>query len=113
MKYGSIDNLIESGVGSDLTPEVGMGVTLLYWTDRTPATIVAVSKNGNSFICQADNYKRLDKNGMSDAQSYEYSPNPNGAIYKVRKNNKGLWVRVGTTLNCMLGVRERYFDYSF
>jgi len=107
MQYGSMTNLLESGVGRSLIPEVGMGVTLLSWTDRSPATIVAVSKNGNSFICQEDSWVRTDKNGMSECQEYTYTPNPNGMTYKVRKNKAGLWVRTGTTLNVMLGHKER------
>jgi len=113
MKYGGLTNLMESGVGRTLTPEVGMGVTLLSWTDRSPATIVAVAKNGNSFICQEDSWVRTDKNGMSDCQEYTYSPNPDGMTYRVRKNKAGLWVRVVTTLNVVLGSRERYYDFSF
>lgn len=48
-------------------PEVGMGATLLHWSDRSPATIIKVFTIGKllAIEVQDDKYKRIDKNGMS------------------------------------------------
>jgi hypothetical protein len=59
-------------------PAVGMGITVLMWTDRMPGTIISVSASGKSFKYQADTATRIDENGMSDAQTYEYGPDPSG-----------------------------------
>lgn len=111
---GSLVNLLMSG-SKDSTPTVGMGATILQWTDRTACTIVEVSKN--RIVVQEDNAIRTDKNGMSDSQDYRYEPNPNGSktAFTLRKN--GAWVREGEAMKggqrVSIGVRDHYYDYSF
>jgi len=79
---------------------------------------------------QADDYKRIDTNGMSEDQDYEFTPNientvhylksekiqtKNGVmkIYQpVRWNNKtNRWNKGGTAVT--LGHRKAYYDFSF
>lgn len=83
MTYGSINNLMMARSATP-TPEVGMGATELLWSDRHPYTITAISPKGNEFVVQEDKAVRTDRNGMSDSQSYEYSPNPDGPKRLVR-----------------------------
>ena len=115
MTTGSfINNLMQDAITP--APEVGMGATMISWTDRQPATIIEVSKSGKKITIQTDIATRTDDNGMSDAQSYTFEPNPNGYTeeYSLRKN--GRWVRVGDDLNgssLLIGYREEYYDYSF
>ena len=107
-------------------PVVGMGATLLGWTDRHPATVVEVtkSKKGEWIITvQEDNAQRTDNNGFSESQSYEYTANPDGhkSMFRyedgkgwreVRKNPKGRLVLTGGG-GVRIGEREKYHDFSF
>lgn len=125
---GSLINHLEARatIGQP-TPEVGMGVTMLGWTDRSPGTIFSVQRIGRSTIIEvrADDYKRTDSNGMSEGQEYTYTTNPQGhAQYfrakdedaewvSVRKSREtGRWVKTGRT-GLRIGQRERYYDFSF
>ncbi len=98
------------------TPAVGMGATELQWTDRSPYTIVEV-KSASRIVVQADSSKRIDGNGMSESQDYEYSPNPNGRKVVVTLRKNGRWVaegqpaKNGTTF--AIGYRDAYHDFSF
>ena len=104
---GSLINhfLAKNGV----IPEIGMGATICGWTDRYPATIVKIT--ATQVHVQIDNYTRVDNNGMSESQDYEYSPNPDAPIRIFRKTKKGLKNACGDYLS--IGRRERYYDYSF
>lgn len=126
MKFGyetaSFVNHLYSSAKSP-EPEVGMGATILMWTDRQPATVVEVNHKKRYIVVQEDNAKRIDTDGMSESQEYEYSPNPEASRQIYRKMKDGRWVRHyvnpdtnrlvkdGTAL--MLGRREKYHDYSF
>ena len=116
MAYGSLINAY-SGTKAGLVPEVGMGATQLFWTDRVASTVIEVSASGKSVTVQRDKAIRTDDFGMSDAQSYRYEPNPEGgtAVYTLRKN--GQWIRKGDPLRggqrLGLGYRSHYYDYSF
>lgn len=105
------------------TPTVGMGATILGWTDRHPATIIEVWKKDYVVAVQEDHAFRTDKNGMSESQEYTYFPNCAGNIsyyrfvdgrwQSVRMNFKtGRWVKTeGSGLR--IGEREKYHDFSF
>lgn len=99
-------------------PEPGMGATILMWTDRHAATIVAVSPSGKQVTIQEDKATRTDNLGMTDSgQNYTYEPNPNAPhrVYTLRKN--GAWVLKGDPINggqrIAIGHRDHYYDYSF
>ena len=121
-----INHLYSRQTKGQADPVVGMGATLLGWTDREGATIVEVTKTkaGAWLIAvQEDNAKRIDSNGMSESQEYEYSPNPDAGKQwfrfdegkgwrSVRFNDKGRWVLVdGDGLRT--GDRDKYHDFSF
>lgn len=103
MQYGSLINTISDGRGS--APFVGMPATILHWTDRSPATVIAVT--ACTVTVQEDKATRIDKNGMSDAQDYSYERDPEGAIKRFHKTKKGVFKGL------LLGHREKYHDYSF
>lgn len=117
---GSLVNLI-SGNAKYPEPEVGMGATLLGWTDRNPATIVSVKKNkeGKAVAVEItrDEYKRIDSNGMSECQEYEYTPVKDAPRSTYTKRKNGAWVRAGESMKggarLAIGQRERYYDFSF
>lgn len=132
MKLGTqtasvINNIMSREVIGQPEPFVGMGATLLGWTDRYPATIVQVCKNKAGAIVeiqvQEDNAVRIDSNGMSESQEYEFTPNPNGACSRYKMDRKGMWreIRMGDKGRMVftggrglkIGVRGKYYDFSF
>lgn len=116
MRTGSLVNHL-MGESTSPEPAVGLGATILYWSDRHPATVVEVSKSGKAITVQEDNAKRTDNNGLSESQEYEYSENPNGRkmVFSLRKN--GAWVEKNSSMQngvrLLLGSRNKYYDYSF
>lgn len=97
-------------------PTVGMGATMLFWTDREACTVVEVSKDGKTVLVQEDTATRTDNNGMSDCQSYAYSPDPNGGKHTYTLRRNGRWVRKGDSMRgagLRLGTRDHHHDYSF
>jgi hypothetical protein len=123
---GSLTNWLLSGVKGQPEPVVGMGATLLAYTDRYAGTITRVFEERGVLMVdvQEDDAKRTDNNGMSEMQEYAYSPNPNGRV-KTFKLYKGGWQAVyksqvtgrwkmdpgGNGLR--IGERRKYNDFSF
>lgn len=113
----SLTNRYLADCSGNVKPEVGMPATLLYWSDRKPATVIRVSRSGREVAIQRDRATRIDDNGMSEGQVYEFQRDPGGLIevFTLRKN--GRWVekgmRMGQGLRLGLGYREEYYDYSF
>jgi hypothetical protein len=108
MEFGSLINLVST---STTKPEVGMGCTICFWTDRKAGTIVKVTPKG--IEVQEDTSIRTDNNGMSEVQSYQHITNTNGTIYKFRLNKKGQYRNTSTGLKALVGVRNAYYDYCF
>jgi hypothetical protein len=108
---GSLINHIYSQ-GNGPTPEVGMGCTILRWTDRSAGTVVWVSKTGKTIKVQDDKAIRADTNGMSEAQEYTYERDETAPIRVFRLTKKG-WRGQGGGPGLSLGFRRAYHDYSF
>lgn len=123
---GSLVNHIHSrATRGQPEPVVGMGATVLHYTDRSPATIIEVTKIGKylAIVVQGDNAKRIDTNGMSECQTYEYTPNPEGGKTTYRFKNEAWeaiyfntdtkrWKKSGGS-GLRIGEREKYHDFSF
>lgn len=113
----SLTNNFMADSNGHVKPEVGMPATLLYWSDRKPATVTRVSPSGREVTVQRDRSKRIDDNGMSEGQVYEYERDPHAVseVFTLRKN--GRWVekgrKMGQGLRLGLGYREEYYDFSF
>ena len=98
--YGCLSNRLEEGKTFVKEIKVGDGVTEYFYSDRKPYEVVEVINQKHIFIRTMD-YKRLDSNGMSDAQDYEYISNEknpkielvlrNNVWYKVNYINKAVW----------------------
>ena len=135
---GSLINILARNgcYSSDNEPHVGMGATYNSYSDRHPLTVINVikKKNHEIIVCREDKAVRVDKNGMSESQEYEYSPNPDGRVYYLRskkvvsscgkpakvyeqvvKNEEsGRWNVVKHNRNPVnFGERNKYHDYSF
>lgn len=100
-------------------PEVGMGCTELFCSDRKAATIVEISKSGKQLWVVRDKAVRTDNNGMSESQEYEFTPQEdcgtNRRHYKLRKT--GHWVEAGANMihgtRLLIGIKQEYYDFSF
>ena len=108
--FGSLTNRYMESCESD-APQVGMGATACYWSDRHACTVVAV-KSRCRIIVQRDKAIRTDDNGMSECQSYRYEPDPNGSTTELIKTKYG-WKELGGGTRYLIGIREEYYDYSF
>lgn len=128
MKLGSetgslMNHLYSRMVVGEPMPYVGMGATLLSWTDRDPATIVEVNLAKKYIVVQRDEAVRVDSNGMSESQEYEFTPNPNAPRMIYKKNRKGIWKRhefnergrlvLAHGQGLRIGERDKYYDFSF
>ena len=122
---GSLMNHLMSG-DSAVVPEVGMGVTILFWTDRRAATITEVitTKKGTikEIVTQDDYAIRTDMNGESESQRYNYVRNPEGSIRTARLLKGGWRILEGKDsengrniygAGLLLGKRAAYHDYNF
>lgn len=131
MKLGTetgslVNHLYSREVIGEPEPTVGMGVTMLSWTDRYPGTIIRVFRVGTSTYAEVQNDKaiRVDNNGASEQQTWKCSPNKGGSVTTYRKGKTGIWEHVAKNpdtgrykksgrFGLRLGVRERYYDFSF
>jgi len=97
------------------TPVIGMGATIQGYTDRHAATIVAVL--GKVISVRRDIARRIDANGMSNAQSYSYAPDPNAPVEKFSLRSNGTYIKVGRKMGqgtiLWVGHRAHYYDFSF
>lgn len=133
---GSVTNhiLSRATVGQP-DPAVGMGATILCWTDRHAATITRVyevrcrvGKEVHSLLhveVKQDIATRTDKNGFSENQDWDYQPNPKAATEYFRLQ-EGRWRQLeqsekkGRALKLIkgghglrIGEREEYYDPCF
>ena len=132
MKLGSetgsfVNHMISRGVVGEPKPVVGMGCTFLSWTDRDAGTIVDVIHKPGGIVkriaCTHDDAKRVDNNGMSESQEYEFTSNMDGQRSWFAKDRKGFWVHVrenekgnfvqARSGGLRIGSRDKYHDFSF
>lgn len=113
--FGNLMNRLHEGPQSTI-PAIGMGCTILMFSDRQPATIIEVC-NSRRIVIQEDFAKRIDNNGQSESQEYSYSPNPDAKKIAVTLRKNGRWVFEGETVKngtgIMIGEREKYYDFGF
>ena len=100
------------GLCKSSAPQVGMGATKFLWSDSHAYTITRVSASGKTFWMKQDDATRIDDNGMSDCQEYEYTPNENAREEMVRMTKRG-WRCSWDKQRVVVGFRYEYYDYSF
>lgn len=119
--YGSLTNRIMETI-PPAVPEVGMGGTIVMWSDRYPVTIIGILRatrqsNPTVIRVQGDKATRLDKNGMSETQEWSFERDEKGDITEFSKRRNGTWVKVGDSMKSgtilRVGKRDRYYDFSF
>lgn len=115
--YGSLTNRFMERAISPI-PEVGMGVTECMWSDRHAYEVIEVKDARHITIRQLD-ARRVDKNGMSECQEYEYTSNPDNRTLRLFKTKRGRWVvRIGrngvdNSSGWYIGQAEEYYDPCF
>ena len=114
MEYGSLQNKLMAE-SNDKSPELNGGVTSLHWTDRHAYKIIWLSSDKTAMKIQRYRAKRIDRNGMTDQQIYEYKD--------LRSQTKTLCLRNGqwyeehksgfSKVGLLIGVLQEFHDYSF
>lgn len=136
--FGSVGNRLLEGKTMEGTKiEIGVGVTEMCYTDRHPYTIVRII-NDKKIVIRQDNAVRIDNNGMSESQTYQYTTQEKKNYTdsdKARLNEKQLkkikrydlgsnekllhktpkngWKEVNNVNGFTIGTREEYYDFSF
>ena len=98
-----------------INPEIGMGVTKCVGSDRYPYSVVLIV-SPKKIVVRSDQYRRVDQNGFSEQQEYEYTPNPTGIEKTLTLRSNGRWCEEGEKSQYSfwsLGVRRAYTDPSF
>ena len=127
MQFGSLQNILQNTAGSDLTPAVGMGATLLGWTDRAPATVIAwdgkiltvrscLSEPAPGYDYMAHQVYTYSEDEAGYMTSFRRDPAQGGKWREVVQNEKGRWVWVGGRKGgkgLLLGSREKFHDPCF
>lgn len=109
--FGSLFNRIDENRKPPV-PTVGMGATILMYSDRHAATVIEIV-TPKTIVIQEDTAIRTDSNGQSESQEYEYAPNHEATRREFTLRKDGRWrERKGTTV-LMLGKRDQYYDYGF
>lgn len=109
-------------------PAVGMGATLLGWTDRHAATICETVTNGAKLLrigVRRDIATRTDQNGMSEDQSYTFAYDPQAHVEHFRMGRNGRWESIHFNKHTnrwnkrdggyglRIGERDEYHDFTF
>lgn len=103
-----------------VTPEVGMGASFIYGSDREPGTIVRVDyfKSGpktgqpRKIHVQYDNWKMISGNFQSGNAVIEYTPNTEHPVMQFTLRDNGRWVATNGS-KVVVGLREYYQDPHF
>ena len=103
--------------------KISDGATVCGYSDRTACTVIRVSPSGKTVWLQEDNANlkpewkpEIIPGGFSGhctnntTQKYDYTPNPNGCVYRAFLNKKGK-LRVGTST--VIEGRHKFYDYNF
>lgn len=109
-------------------PEVGMGATVLLWSDRHAATITAVEETrpGCWIITVQEDKATVTAGSTFDGSAeYSYEPNPLGWTHTFRFDPRSGWAevrineatgrynKVGGGNGILIGQRREYRDPSF
>ena len=112
---GSLVNHIAdaSNPSGEPKPRIGMGATIISWSDRHAATIVSVSRTGHQVEVTRDKATRTDDRGMSEVQEWAFEPQPDGPREVYTRRRDGRYRQKGGQGRLILGLRDHYHDFSF
>jgi hypothetical protein len=96
---------------------VGLGVSICGYSDRSPGTVVNVSKNGKKISVQYDDWTITKGSAHDGSANYEYTQNVQNSTLEFTLRPNGRWIEVGGTdkagRSLAIGRREKYYDPSF
>lgn len=95
--------------------KIGGGATLCLATDRYAGTVIGMSKSGRTIYWQFDKVVRVDNNGMSESQEYDYKCDPDAPVreYTLRKNGRYIEKGGSLTSSFLVPGRHEYRDFSY
>ena len=110
--YGSMVNAIGNQTQSKV-PKVGIGVTELMYSDRHPYTVTEILSEKRIKVRRC-NSKRIDNNGFSESQDYEYTEDLEAPEIELFLNKFGRWKERGHAdgSTFLIGRREEYYDFT-
>ena len=112
--FGSLQNKLMAESKQPDT-KVGMGITLLRWSDRHAYRIVKVAEVNKAITIQRYKAVRTDNSGMSETQTYDFKGLLDQKKELVRKGDQ--WyektVQGLSRISLLIGVALEYYDYSF
>ena len=125
--YGNLQNrMMEQMVTGQPKVEVGMGATILAYSDRHAATIVEWDEKSRIAIVQLDKatLDNKDGKGIYGSQNYTFERDENGTKYTYRQSKEGYWHEVYKNAKTgrwkkldgkglRIGDRDHYYDPSF
>jgi hypothetical protein len=129
MKLGTetgsvINNMYSRMLNGAPEPEIGMGATVLLWSDRHAATVVEWDPKRKIVTVTEDIAKVVKGSTIDGSAEYEYETNPDGPIASYRLEDRGWvqvrfneetkrWNKVGSGPGLIVGKRDEYRDPSF
>ena len=114
-------SFVNWAMGNNVTlPEVNKGATELHWSDRSAWEVISVADDKMSCVIERYSPKRIDKNGMSESQEYEYTKLTGHRKKLVWRNKKGgCWCEVTDELRIIPKVAKyletktsKFMDYD-
>lgn len=129
MEYGSLVNHVLGNSATEYTTEmgkhwkIGLGATMLCWSDRYPYRIVEINVKGGkitSLVVQAMSYEAdPTKDNRVGHDNWIVKENPNGGkvVLKWRKSKNGWYAKgqdgKGWCERFLIGHAEYHYDWSF
>lgn len=116
--YGNLMNRVMEDSRQPI-PEIGMGATQTWSSDRHACTIVTVLSSRRIQVRRdiATRILGIGQTAMSESQNYSYTFDFTAPLetFTLRKN--GRWVAEGQSsqngTGLIIGDRDEYYDYSF
>lgn len=129
MEYGSLVNHVLGNSATEYTPEmgkhwkIGLGATMLCWSDRYPYRIVEINVKGSkitSLVVQAMKYEAdKSKAPRMGHQDWIITEDEHGhkVVLKWRKSKNGWYAKgqdgKGWCERFLIGHAEYHYDWSF
>lgn len=119
------NHILSRAVIGQPEPVVGMGCTVLCWTDREPATVIEIGtfRKLLTVTVREDKATRTDNRGMCEEQEWSFTPNERGRVMRFARMPNGSWRELGTSdkgntvfadgHGLRMGERSKYYDFSF
>lgn len=102
-------------MSEEIVPQIGMGATMFFGSDRRAATIIEVIDD-KTIIVVPDIAKLTGGSVLDENQQYQFERgNGMGQVFTKRKN--GRWIKSGQRMNngthLAVGHRSHYWDPCF